>query len=256
MNDSGKIVVEIKNHYPVELLDLTQSFYSFAKEYEGYANSEFEGADRRGTKLFVKEIRTGSIITELIPHASGLLPLLSEANTVLGFAKHLKSVIDRLRKPSHGELPAISKTTLTNINSIVDPVAKDSASQINVHTEINNYAPVYISINSQEANAIQNQVRAELEHLRSPVVGLHTKVLMYWWQTRNDTSQTGDRAIIESISSRPVKVIFDSEQIKADILALEDNLFKHAFIVDVVVETIEGKAALYKVVKVHEQMER
>lgn len=255
MNDSGKIVVEIKNHYPVELLDLTQSLYSFAKEYEGYAHAEFEGADRSGTKLFVKEIRAGSIITELVPIAAGMLPLLSEANTVIGFAKHLKLAIDWLRNPNRETKPVISRNTLTNVSSIVDPVAKDSASQINIHTEIENYAPVYITVNSQEANALQNNVRTELDLLRAPIVGRHKKVLMYWWQTRNDTSQAGDRAIIESISTKPVKVIFESEKIKLDILKLDDNLFKHAFIVDVDVETVENRAALYKVVRVHEEIE-
>jgi hypothetical protein len=255
MNGSGKIVVEIKNHYPVELLDLTQSLYSFAKEYEGYAYSEFEGADKRGTKLYVKEIRTGSIITELMPHAAGLLPLLSEANTVVGFAKHLKTVIDWLRQPEVEEKPSISRTTLTNVNSIVDPVAKDSASQLNIHTEIHNHAPVYITVNSSDANAIQHTARAELDLLRAPIVGRHNKVVMYWWQTRNDTSQTGDRAIIESISPKPLKVIFDSERIKLNMLKLDDNLFKHAFIVDVDVETIENRPVLYKVVNVYEEIE-
>jgi hypothetical protein len=79
---------------------------------------------------------------------------------------------------------------------------------------------------------------------------------MYWWQTRNDTSQTGDRAIIESISTKPVKVILESEQIKANMLKLDENLFKHAFIIDVDVETIEGRVAFYKVIDVHEGIER
>jgi len=255
MNDSGKIVVEIKNHYPVELLDLTQSLYSFAKEYEGYAHAEFEGADKSGTKLFVKEIRAGSIITELVPIAAGMLPLLSEANTVLGFAKHLKLAMDWLRNPDKETKPVISRNTLTNISSIVDPVAKDSASQLNIHTEIHNHAPVYVTVNSQEANAVQNNARTELDLLRSPIVGRHNKVVMYWWQTRNDTSQTGDRAIIESISTRPVKVVFESEKAKMDMLTIDDNIFKHAFIVDVDVETVENRAALYKVVRVHGQIE-
>jgi hypothetical protein len=256
MNDSGKIVVEIKNRYPVELLDLTQSLYSFAKEYEGYAHTEFEGSDKSGTKLFVKEIRAGSIITELVPHAAGLLPLLSEANTVLGFAKHLKAAIDWLRNPDREKKPVISRNTLTNVSSIVDPVAKDSASQINIHTEIHNHAPVYISVNSQEANAVQNNVRTELELLSAPIVGRHNRVVMYWWQTRNDTSQAGDRVIIESISTRPVKVIFESEKTKLDILRLDENLFKYAFIVDVDVETVENRPALYKVIRVHEEIEK
>src|ERR1700691_4178482 len=99
MDESGKIVFEIKNDYPVELLDLTRSFEGLAKEYESFANGEFEGAERGQMRLYVKEIRRGSIIAELQAHAPGLLPLISEGKSIVEFVKTLKSVIDWLRTP-------------------------------------------------------------------------------------------------------------------------------------------------------------
>jgi hypothetical protein len=254
MNESdGKIVLEINNTIPVELLDLTQSLIAFGREYQYYADVNLDGPYRHDTKLFIKEIRTGSIITELVPFAPGLLPILSEANTVIGFVRHLKSAIDWLLDKT--QRVDLTKSSLSNISSIIEPVAKDSASQFNIHTEIHNHAPVQISITSIDANAIQNRIRAEIEHLSAPVVGLHEKVLMYWFQARNDpSSKVGDRAIIESILQKPVKVIFASEAKKAEMLRLDENLFKHAFVVDVIVETIGNRPALYKIMNVYDDV--
>lgn len=258
MNGEGKIVVEISNRTPVQLIDLTQSLISFAKEYQGFADSEFEGDYRTETHLYVKEIRTGSIITELVPYAAGLLPFLSDTNTVIGFVKHLKAAVDKLRTPKEpGTKTDLSRTTLTNIASIVDPIAKDNGSQINISGETINIAPVYLTVNSTDANIVQNQAARELALLRAPLVGLHENVVMYWYQARNDpTSKAGDKAIIESISSRPVKVVFATEKIKAEMLRLDENIFRHAFIVDVHVETVENRPMLYKVMQVHEEIER
>jgi hypothetical protein len=73
----GRLIVEIKNSSPVELLDLTRALVALGHEYQDYADSEFDGPYRTETRLFVKEIRTGSIITELQPYTVGLLPTTS-----------------------------------------------------------------------------------------------------------------------------------------------------------------------------------
>ncbi len=258
MNGEGKIVVEIKNRNPVELIDLTQSLISFAKEYQGFADFTFDGDYRTETKLYVKHIRTGSIITELVPYAASLLPILSDTNTVIGFVKHLKVAVEKLLAPKEpGTKTELTRTTLTNVSSIVDPIAKDNGSQINVTGETVNYAPIYLTVNSFDANIVQNQAARELALLRAPLVGLHENVVMYWYQARNDTtSMAGDRAIIESISSKPVKVVFANERIKAAMLRLDENIFKHAFLVDVHIETVENRPILYKVVNLHEEIAR
>ncbi len=80
---------------------------------------------------------------------------------------------------------------------------------------------------------------------------------MYWWQARNDIAgHAGDKAKIESIYDGPVKTTFQDDNIKAAMLLDEPHPFKKAFVVDVVVETIEGKPMLYKVTRLHEAFER
>ena len=81
------------------------------------------------------------------------------------------------------------------------------------------------------------------------------KLFSIWYQTRNDQDcKTGDLGIIESIKSTPVKTIFNSEDIKTStVLNLEENPFHYAYIVDVIVDTINGKPVIYKIVKFHEK---
>ena len=56
--------------------------------------------------------------------------------------------------------------------------------------------------------------------------------------------------------SHAVKVAFSDETIKAMMLFEDKNPFRMAYVVDVSVETIEGRPALYNVLAVHDKFER
>jgi hypothetical protein len=96
----------------------------------------------------------------------------------------------------------------------------------------------------------------EIGMLREPVTGVHRNVVLSWYQAKKDmASHTGDRIIIESISLSPVKVLFDNDISKTQMLLGSDNPFLSAFRVDVAVETVNGKPVLYKILNVHERIE-
>jgi len=245
--------VEIQNKHPVELVDFTQSFLGVADEFRGYALEHDPEVAATEVRLYIRSIHDGSIIADLMPLAPSALPFLSYTNTVIDFCKHLKSAYDYLSGVSD-EKPELIKSSYKNLSQIVEPVAKDRGSQINIGN-VNN--PVFIVINSTQANAIQNAGRRELEALREPETGLHEKVLLYWYQARGDVkSKTGDRAIVESINSIPVKAICANDTIKTQMVLDAENPFKQAYVVDVLVETIGGKPALYKIVALHESFDR
>jgi len=118
------------------------------------------------------------------------------------------------------------------------------------------HGPLVLHVDSQRANAIQNKARREIEALAEPSKGLHEKVLLRWYQARGVAeSKAGDRAIIESISSLPVKTICANDVIKMQMILEEGNPFREAYIVDVMVDTIRGKPALYKILAIHDKFE-
>lgn len=248
-----KLRVTICNSKPIELVDLTSSLLSMADEYRRFLISESGPCAAEEIKLYIKDIKSGSIITELFAAAPLILPMVQYGNTLFDFVKNFKAATDYfLGRDS--KKPEITTTRLENLNNIFEPIVKDESAQFNIQNVFNGEVKLTINYNSLEANTVQNKIRREREQLKEPTQGIKNQVLMYWYQARKDTkSDRGDRAIIEGISHAPVKVIMD-ECIKKDLIGGSDNIFKMGYIVDVEVQTIKGKLAIYKILKVHESI--
>jgi hypothetical protein len=259
MPEEFHLTVEIKNGAPVLLDDFTTSFRALADEYEAYVSDHYheeDGGHGGNVQLYIEEIRPGSIIATLVAMAPYALPFVENAKTILGYAKFLKSAYDWFSGHSK-EKPDLTKRDLENLSKIVEPVAKDSAAQVNISGNQNQTVIYNIHLDSKDANACQNIVRREIEAMREPQKRDHEKVLMYFYQARDDVhSDKGDRAKIESIGPAPVKVTFADEHLKARALNVEHGPFKSAYVVDVAVETIEGRPALYRVTAIHDIFNR
>lgn len=258
MDDKMKLTIEIQNNQPVALLDLAQSMLSTAGEYRSYVAKHAPDVDPTGAQLYVKEVRSGSVITELVAMAPYALPLIENADSVLEYGKYLVEALSWLM--GGGERPDenFDKKSLQNFSTIIEPVARDRGSMmIFSGTTINGDLNFTFNIDSTGANAIQNSARKEMELQKEPVTGIHNQVLMYWAQARNQpNSKSGDRARIESIYRGDVKVRFANDDLKMKMLYEPDHPFEKAFVVDVAVETIDEKPMLYRVLELHETIDR
>jgi hypothetical protein len=256
MPEETLLSIEIKNTQPVELDDLTAALSGIAEEYKRHVLFGEQPSEFREVKLFVKEMRGGSIIADLVTYGPLVFPFIVQANEIVEFTKHLKRCYDYLLARNQEKPANLEKADLVNLSKIVEPIAKDNGAQINIATA-HFHSPVQITINSLEANAAQNRIKREIELLQEPVTGVHEKVLLYWYQARNDPkSQAGDRAIIESISRSSVKAVFANESVKARMLLADDNPFTHAYVTDVAVETVKDRPALYRILNVHEKLDK
>jgi len=258
MSEDYRLRIEIKNSKPVELVDLTNSFYGAADEYKRYMEAAYGELGKEDVTLYVQEIKTGSIITDLIcmsPTLPPVLAYLSDVNTVVQFGTYLKNGYDFLLGRVTAK-PNFAKVNYENLSKFIEPIAKDTASQLNVNTVINGNPTLVFHLSSLDANAAQNAAKREIGMLNEPVTGYHRNVVLHWYQAKNDiTSKTGDRVIIESISNSPVKVIFESDQEKTQMLFGSKNPFTSAYLVDVNVETVGGRPMLYKILNVHERID-
>jgi hypothetical protein len=255
-----KLTIEIQNRRPIELLDLTESFLSLGDEYKRFvaANPDMVGA--QNVRLYIKEIRAGSVVADLVALVGvGVpvaLPYIENANNILDFAKYLKGAYGYFSGKEE-EKPQLHPTEYTNLSKIIEPVAKDNGSQINITATDGGTVNITFNLNSTEANAAQNNLRREIEQFREPETKVHNQVLLYWYRASRDTDkQVGDRAIIESISPNPVKTVFDEDKTKAEMILSDPNPFLSAYIVDVFVDTIRGKPALYKIIRLHDRIEK
>ncbi|WP_225783369.1 hypothetical protein [Xenophilus sp. Marseille-Q4582] len=245
-----ELQVEIKNVRPIELLDLTNSLSALTVEFGEYIAKHHPEVDAADVKLYVHEVRAGSVIATLAALSPTLMQGLSYAVTVGDFAEHLRNGFDWLlgRTEKAGE-----PSTASNLSQIVEPIAKDAGSQLNIGSLTASNGGV-ININFSDANTVQNTARRFIDSQRQASSGIQEKVLMHWFQARADSSsKVGDRAIIETISKKPVKTVCATDSLKARMVLSEVNPFQEAFVVDVVVETVNGKPAMYKIIGLHDR---
>lgn len=256
MQGTAKLTVQLCNKAPVSLFDFTNGFLALADEYDRYARYHEPQAVIRDAQLYVREVKSGSIIIDLVALSAIALPFVEHANSIIKFSEFTGIIYEYLLGRTNKKLD-LKKKDYENAIGIVEPVAKDSAAQINFQTIINGDVHKHFHLNSIEANAAQNAARREITALKEPVTGIRRNVLLYFFQFRDDAkSSAGDRGIIESVSPFPVKVRFQSEEIKSSVLNADENPFRFAYLVDVAVETIEEKPLLYNVLAVHETIER
>ena len=69
MDGDMKLVVELKNERPVELEDLAKSLHALGDEYRRYLLEHQPEAAAGEMKLYIKEIRPGSIVSECVAMA-------------------------------------------------------------------------------------------------------------------------------------------------------------------------------------------
>jgi hypothetical protein len=258
----GKVILDLKNTRPVDLFDLSRAFDAFAKEYKRSLFAYDDPYLQEEVSLHVTSIRSGSIIAELAALAPYALPIVENANTIFDFCSNLKTAFDWLR--GEGTRPKeVEPDQLENYASIVGPVVKDAGSQLNIQggisaqnvTIINN--PIIIALDHTMASRVQEGANRELALLTKRKAGLHEKVVLSWYQARNDPkSKNGDRAIIESIEPRSIRALFVNASVKAKMLSGVRNPFKQAYLVDVMVETVQNKPVLYRILEVHEVIKK
>ena len=61
-----KLTIEIKNTRPVQLSDMTAAFTAYAEEYQRFAQRDGHDVSGENVQLYVHELRTGSIIADLV----------------------------------------------------------------------------------------------------------------------------------------------------------------------------------------------
>lgn len=255
---SSKLEVTINNQKPVVLVDLTMALLAVGQQFERFMENETTEPNRVGSELFIKEVRSGSIVVELVAQALPVVPLLWQGGSLTEWIGQAKSVMEWLNGKLSKPPKDLTKQDLRQWNNILEPVAKDSGSQMNFSVSNGGQVVNQFFITSQEANAAQNAIRREIGRLEEPDDHIQRKRVMVWYQTKfDDDSPTGDRAVIETICKPPVKVIFENSAVKKAMLAGDARFprpwHELAYIVDVRVQTVNGVPKVYTILNYYEE---
>ena len=247
--------IHLENKHPLELSDFNKSFLALGSQFEAFAlgNGNF---DKSEVKLYVHQVSQGSIIIDLTEFATaGLIPIAANANLIIDFANHLKNIYDYF-KTGKGEKPKLTTQECKDLCDIVNPIAKDVNSRVTfsiVNNGNNNITPVFI-MDSIESNASQNKLKDELAALQTKEDQnmIHTAQLLSMFQIRDIDNKSGNKGTIEALFEKPLNIVFESEDIKKQMLASDLNPLKTAYIVDVVIQTVNAKPVAYKIIKLHD----
>ena len=255
---SNKLEIIINNKNPVVLTDLTMALLGVGQQFERFIENETNEQHAASSELFIKDVRSGSIIVELVAQAIPVIPLLWQGGSLLEWANHAKSVIEWLTGKLANPPKDLTKQDLKQWSNILEPVAKDHGSQMNFTVSNGGQVINQIFISSEQANAAQNQIKREIGKLEEPDDHMQRKRVMVWYQSKFDSSSsTGDKAIIESISKTPVKVIFENNAVKKAMLAGDSRYPKQwhelAYIVDVKVQTVKDIPKVYTIINYYDE---
>jgi hypothetical protein len=85
------------------------------------------------------------------------------------------------------------------------------------------------------------------------------KLLTFFQSNRKDADRTGEKGVIEDISTQPLAVVYASdlarERIKSEMLSGDRNVYKLGFFVDVNVQTRAGRPVAYRITSVRDVIE-
>lgn len=263
--DNARLEVTIDTRNPIELREFVGLFVGLGNQFELHYARE-HGVAKGTAKFYVREIREGSIIAELVPYilpigAAGGLALagIKHANDLVTFAKNIRSGLKLLAKPE-GRLPDPTQASLNDYLRTVQSVAHDPHGKLALAVYEDDERRIAFEFDTQEARTAEANILAQREELALTDGADHERVLMVFTRTNVAHAKTGKRSgelvEIEAVSPKPLPIVYASklaeERIRHEIAEADDNVYKKGFDVDVNVETRGERPIAYRLVHVHD----
>lgn len=241
----ASLIIEIKNLRPIELGDFASSLHALGNEFSSFATNQ-SGADG-DAKLYIKEIRPGSTIVELVRWAaqSAIEGIKLDENVIGPFMANWQETLKAILNLSD-DAKKLPKSSVKNARAFVEPIAKDNGSQVNIIA--NDGANVTV-FNVSSGSAAQIAYNAN--HLLAEQMPEETRFQdepMVLWQVRDGPpAKTGDMGRIDRFSEKARKITFGSDSVKGSIMERDENPFGYIFFVSGVVKTAGGRIVAYHI---------
>jgi hypothetical protein len=170
LSSEGLLTFKLDNKAPVALDDLTESLHAVADAYQDFLIAAGLSIPGEGVRLYVHELRTGSIIAVFQALADqarflfgehGVVPtaqsVFDHPDTLAGFLGSVNDVVQFFLGRTEGKKEP-TKREADQIIKILEPVAKDNGSQLNMAVSGSvHIGEIHYHYNSQEANAVQKR---------------------------------------------------------------------------------------------------
>ncbi|MBW8791633.1 MAG: hypothetical protein JF594_28965, partial [Rhizobium leguminosarum] len=221
---------------PVELGDFVAQFVAIGNEFERFVKEQHKDLAADAT-FFVKEVRKGSTIVEMLPAMAIAAPFIASADQVLiveDFVRRWGSRLAALLQDKREAAPA-TKQELKDFTRAVVAVARDpdASSKLEAATFEDGQRNVRASFvfNTQQARAIEKVIEHRQNELDKQSQDPRPRVLMVF--TRSDVhaaavgKPSGEKVLIEEISDKPLSLTYGSDlaeqRLKHEIREADDN---------------------------------
>lgn len=247
---------------PIEIHDFVDLFASVGSQFERFIKAEYPDA-KGEAKIFIHEVRKGSVIADLFPGGPGdLIKFMDDVLIVSGFSYLLARIV-KTYLGGKRNLNA-TRSDLKDYLGAVQAVAKDSNGKAVIETTIYKEGilkrEVVFKFDTKEARKAADEIEEHRQDLLKVTAADHTRVLMTF--KRSDIGdvavgkKSGERVVIEKISDKDLPLVYASdlaeERIKHEIRDAEDNIYHKGFVVDVNVQYKGGREVAYAVTNVHQ----
>lgn len=245
---------------PIEIGDLSAFFNGISSEFEVYLKEERPEL-RSDAKIYVREIREGSIIAEIFANVLDLVGLMDGVMVVGGFGALFSK---RIRTWMKGEfVKGATKSDLNGASNVLRALAKDRDGNFQLRrfkfVEGLFKKEIVAEFGSDDARAALEAIEVQKQHMDESEFTDFKRVLMTYKRMDKEQvkpgSGTGDRVLIEKIDTANKPVFYGSDLASARIkeeLTSSEYPFKLGFVVDVNVVTKGGRVSAYSVLHVHE----
>jgi len=260
--EPAHLIFTIDYSQPIEILDFISLFTSIEDQFDRYMRDRYPDIKPQ-TQVFVKEIRPGSIVADLIAWAGALVPYIEHAVVLEDFVIRWGARLGKYFVLG-GRDETASKGDLKDFMGAVTAIAKDpnGASTIAAARFVDGKKQItaVVKFDAKQARLAADQIEQHRRELEQGGAADYQRVLMTFVQSNiKDVTvgkRTGEWVAIEDISEKPLPLVYASElaeqRIKYETREAEDNLYKKGFIVDVNLQMKGGRPVAYRVTNVHQ----
>lgn len=255
------LLVHIEHSKPIDLQDFTTSLNSLARLYSSYVRENGGSEWMCKSRLYVRKVEDGCIdiyLCEMV--AASIIPYIENVNTILDFASYLKSLVGYL---CHGEgvKPNLTADKCNDIEGMFAINVHDQNGETSIcATSIKDNTMRFenCTFNFTESNSAQNQVRQERSAIMEavPTARKFDHQLMTIFQVRGEQDKDkGNKAVIAELSPRRLPLLFNSDELKHDILFSDANPMRKGYFVDGEILVANGKEVAYKITTLHDTID-
>lgn len=269
MTDQAHLTLRIETERPIELAEFVGTFVGIGNLFERFEEGE-RPDDESSTRFYVREVRAGSILGDLVPYAAGAGGSLGLAAAGIKYANDIAKFVETYGKlmkrffKRGGRQPEASKSDLTDYLKTVQAIAHDPAANMTMTAFDDGETRAVFAFGTSEAREAETNILEQRAEMDATTAADHSRVLMRFVRPSAETGKPGrkggERAIIDRISPSARAVLYASDlaeqRMRHELKTAEGNVFKLLFDVDVNVEVgATGKPLAYRVTAMHAVLE-